>query len=66
MEEIVSKFPGVFKGLGRATKVPPIQIEVDPSFPPVQQKLRPIPIHYKKKLKKHLQQLVQKGVVTVR
>ena len=64
MEEIVSKFPKVFKGLGRATKVPPIQIEVDPSFPPVQQKLRPIPIHYKEKLKKHLQELVQEGVVT--
>ena len=40
MTEIVKQFPKVFSGLGRATGVPDIQIEMDKSVMPVQQKQR--------------------------
>ena len=41
MESIVKDFSGLFEGLGRATGVEPIHIEVDESVKPVQQKRRP-------------------------
>ena len=47
MEALVGGYPKVFHGLGRATKVPPVHIEIDDTVPPVQQKQRLIPIHYK-------------------
>ena len=53
MVKLVAQFPKVFKGLGRATGVPDIHIEVDKSVPPVQQKPRQIPMLYKQKLKEH-------------
>ena len=59
MVKLVAQFPNVFKGLGRATGVPDIHIEMDKSVPPVQQKPRQIPIHYKQKLKEHLEELVK-------
>ena len=62
--ELVKKFPKVFKGLGRATGVPDIHIEVDDKIPPVQQKQRQVPFHYKDKLKNHLEELIKEGVVT--
>ena len=64
MEVLVGEHAKVFKGLGRATKVPPVHIEIDSTVPPVQQKQRLIPIHYKEKLRKHLKELVSEGVVT--
>ena len=64
MADLVAKFPKVFKGLGRATGVPDIHIEMDNSVTPVQQKQRQIPIQYKQKLKDHLEELVREGVVT--
>ena len=53
----------MFKGLGRATKVPQIHIEIDNSGGPVQQNQRPIPLHYGDKLKIHLAEQVKEGVV---
>ena len=64
MADLGGKFPKVFTGLGRATGVPDIHIEMDDTVPTVQQKQRQIPIHYKQKLKDHLQELVKEGVVT--
>ena len=64
MADLVAKFPKVFTGLGRATGVPDIHIEMDDSVTPVQQKQRQIPIQYKQKLKDHLEELVREGVVT--
>ena len=64
MSALVGKFPKVFKGLGRATGVPDIHIEMDDSVPPVQQKQRQIPYQYKQKLKDHLGELIKEGVVT--
>ena len=43
MGVLVGKFPKVFKGLGRATGVPDIHIEMYDSVPPVQQKQHQIP-----------------------
>ena len=63
-EKTIQDFQEVFKGICRASKIPPIEIETDPSVPPVHQKLRLIPICYKQKLKEHLQELVREGVVT--
>ena len=51
MSDLVAKFPKVFTGLGRATGVPDIHIEMDNSVPPVQQKQRQVSIQYKQKLK---------------
>ena len=39
MDNMVNGFKEVFKGIGRATKVPPLEIEVDSSITPMQQKL---------------------------
>ena len=64
MVDLVEKFPKVFKGLGRATGVTDIHIEMDESVPPVQQKQRQVPLMYKQKLKDHLEELVKEGVVT--
>ena len=47
MGEITEQFLEVFIGLGRATGVPDIHIEMDETVAPVQQKQRQIPIHYK-------------------
>ena len=46
--------------------MPPLQIEVHPAVKPVQQKqkARQIPIHYKEKSRKHLNELIEEGVVT--
>ena len=38
MEGLVKGYPKVFHGLGRATKMPPVHIEIDSTVPPVQQK----------------------------
>ena len=64
MVDLVDQFPKLFTGLGRATGVPVIHIEMDKSIPPVQQKQRQIPIQYKQKLQDHLGELVREGVVT--
>jgi hypothetical protein len=46
MVEITDKFPELFTGLCRA-KVEPVYIEVDPKVKPIQQKRRPIALHFK-------------------
>ena len=42
----------------------PIHIEVDDRIKPVQQKRRPIAIHYLDKFKAHLEELKEAGVVS--
>ena len=42
----------------------PIHIEVDDGIKPVQQKRRPIAIHYLDKFKAHLEELKEAGVVS--
>ena len=45
--------------------MPDIHIEMDETVTPVQQKQRQIPIHYKPRLKDHLEELIKAGVVTL-
>ena len=63
MKEVTRQYPEVFTGLGRVTGVPDIHIEMDEMVPPVHQKQRQIPIHYKPKLNAHLEELIREGVV---
>ena len=63
MEKIIGKLPKLFQGLGRA-KVDPIHIEVDKKVKPIQQRRRPIALHYVDKLNKHLEELKQAGVIS--
>ena len=63
MKTIVAKYPSVFDGLGLA-KVEPIHIKIDKNAKPVQQKLRPIALHYKQKFKDHIKELKEAGVVS--
>ena len=58
-----AKFPELFTGLGRA-KVEPVHIEVDPKVKPIQQKRRNIALHYVERLKAHLTELKQEGVIS--
>ena len=63
MTDLVAKYADVFKGLGLA-KVEPIHIQVDPDVKPVQQKPRPIAVHYAEKFKAHIAELKEAGVVS--
>ena len=63
MKEITDKFPKLFIGLGRA-KVAPVHIEIDPKVRPIQQKKRNIALHYVDRLRKHLKELKQEGVIS--
>ena len=42
----------------------PVHIETDPKCRPVQQKCRPIPIHYKEKFREYLEELKEEGVIS--
>ena len=46
----------LFEGIGRA-KVDPIHIHIDKDISPVQQKQRKVALHYKERLKAHLDEL---------
>ena len=50
-------------GIGKAVNVAPIHIEIDDSFPPVQQKRRAVPLHYREPFRKHIAELKAAGVV---
>ena len=63
MRSITDKFPNLFSGLGRA-KVEPVHIEVDKKVKPIQQKRRTIALHYVDRLKKHMTELKEEGVIS--
>ena len=63
MKEITDRFPKLFTGLERA-KVEPVHIEIDSKVRPIQQKRRNIALHNVDKLKKHLRELKQEGVIS--
>ena len=63
MKIITDKFPNLFMGLGRA-KVEPVHIEVDKKVKPIQQKRRNIALHYVDRLRKHLAELKEEGVIS--
>ena len=63
MEQIIRPHEQVFTGIGVA-KVDPVHIEIDKSVKPVQQKRRPIALHYMEKFKEHIEELHRAGVVS--
>ena len=63
MEGITDKMPELFQGLGLA-KVEPVHIDVDSKVKPIQQKRRPIALHYVDRFKKHLEELKQEKVIS--
>ena len=63
MEQIIRPHEQVFTGIGVA-KVDPVHIEIDKSVKPVQQKRRPIALHYMEKFKEHIEELHKAGVVS--
>ena len=63
MEQIKKKFTNLFReGIGEA-KVEPIHIYVKPGVKPVVQRQRPVPLHYMKPLKEHIELLLKEGVI---
>ena len=53
MARIKAKYSKLFSGLGKLINVDPVHIHVYLTFPPVQQKWRVIPIHYREQFKQH-------------
>ena len=52
----------MFEGIGRA-KMKPIHIFLKEGVVPVQQKQRPVALHYKDRLKEHINELSKAGVI---
>ena len=63
MERIIAKYGTLFKGGIGEAKIDPIKIQVKPGVKPVAQRQRPVPIHYMKPLKEHVQMLLKEGVI---
>ena len=64
METIAAEFPELVSGLGHVTSVDPIQIEIDDSIRPLQQKRRTILLKYVYRLESLLNELSVRGVVS--
>ena len=63
MEEIKKKYSKLFReGIGEA-KVEPIHIYAKQGVRPVAQRQRPVPLHYMKPLKEHIDLLLKEGVI---
>ena len=62
MEQMLSKYPDLFKGIGCA-KVSPIHIRLKEGAVPVTQKQRPVPVHFLEPMKELLDTFVKEGVV---
>ena len=61
-EQILSKYPDVFKGIGRFPGLP-YHIQVDLNIMPKQTPCRPVPIHLKETFKKELDKMLQAGII---
>ena len=62
MEQIVAEHQEIFQGMGRA-KVDPIHIHMDPTAVPVTQGKRPIPVQFKEKAAKKLQEMLDNDLI---
>ena len=58
MEKLVEKHKILFEGIGRV-KVAPLHIYTKEGIKPVAQKLRPVVVHLKEPLRKHLEELLK-------
>ena len=61
-EQIMTRFPDVFKGIGDRTGEP-YKILLDPKIPPKQTPCRPVPIHLKEAFKAEINKMLKAGVI---
>ena len=61
-EQIQSKYPDVFKGIGRYPRSP-YHIQVDTNITPKQTLCRPVVIHPKEAFKKEIDNMLQASVI---
>ena len=61
-EQILSKYPDVFEGIGKFPGLP-YTIHLDPSIQPKQTPCVPVPIHLKENCKKEIDKMLQAGVL---
>ena len=61
-EQIMKRFPDVFKGIGRFPGKP-YKIQLDPKVPPKQTPCRPVLIHLKEAFKAEIDKMLKAGVL---
>ena len=61
-EQILSKYPDVFEGIGRFPSLP-YHIQVDLNIMPKQTLCRPVPIHLKEAFKKEINRMLQASII---
>ena len=61
-EQIMTRFPNVFKGIGKFPGKP-YKIQLDPRVPPKQTPCRPVPIHLKEAFKAEIDKMLKAGVL---
>ena len=61
-EQIMTRFPNVFKGIGKFPDKP-YKIQLDPKVPPKQTPCRPVPIHLKEAFKAEINKMLKAGVL---
>ena len=61
-EQILTRFPDVFKGIGKSPGKP-YEIQLDPKVPPKQTPCRPIQIHLKDTFKQEIDRMLKAGVL---
>ena len=61
-EQILTKFPDVFEGIGKFLGKP-YEIQLDPNVPPKQTTCRPIPIHLKDDFKQEIDRMLKADVL---
>ena len=62
MRELVEKHRKLFDGIGKV-KVAPVHIYTREGAKPVAQKLRPVAVHLREPLRKHLEELLKYDVI---
>ena len=61
-EQILTRFPDVFEGIGKSPGKP-YEIQLDPKVPPKQTPCRPISIHLKDTFKQEIDRMLKAGVL---
>ena len=61
-EQILSKYPNIFKGIGRFPSLP-YHIQVNLNITLKQTPYRPVPIHLKETFKKEIDKMLQVGII---
>ena len=61
-EQILSKYPDVFEGIGRFPSLP-YHIQVNMNITPKQTQCRPVPIHLKETFKIEIDKMIQAGII---